>query len=401
MPDGVPEMRRNLHRYQLYSVLFSAMCWLPVFAIYIAGKVGLEGLLLLEAIYYISVVIMEVPSGYLSDRLGRRPVLAISALGFSLAAILFMLGDSFLPFAIAQLLTAVGYSFNSGSDISLHYDSLRDLGEDERFGALEAVAERNRFISAGLAALLGGIAGIFDLRLAYLLTALANIANIGVVLSMREPGRASERESFGSALRYCAGRLRVPALAWLAGFYLLMTVLNHIPYEFYQPYLRLLALDGLYPDRYTPLVSGLLLGLSMAVGSWFAANSIRLRDRIGIAATLLLACAMQCLVIGVMGIWLHAIVVAVILLRSIPRGMMMPAFNAAVAPRVDRQHRATYMSVMSLGGRLGFSLTLFGLSFFVGEAQDWPSLSRLLTIGLGIGMVGLMVLLATARRARL
>ncbi|MCB1186732.1 MFS transporter [bacterium] len=401
MPVTGPDLRRNPQLYQLYSVLFSLMCWLPVFAIYIAGKVGLEGLLLLESLYYISVVIMEVPSGYLSDRLGRRPVLLISTAGFSLAALLFMLGDSIAAFAIAQVLTAIGYSFNSGSDVSIHYDSLQQLGEQERFGALEAVAERNRFMAGGLASLAGGLVGVLDLRLAYLLTALANIANLFVVLRMREPAQSKERESFRQSLQYCIGRLRIPSMAWLAGFFVLMTVLNHIPYEFYQPWLHLLAVDGLYPERFTPLASGLLMGSAMLVGSWFAANSIRLRDRTGIAAALLIACAMQCLVIGVMGLWLHVAIIGVILLRSVPRGIMMPAFNAAVAPQLDQQHRATYLSVMSLGGRLAFSLTLFGLSFAVGEAQDWPSLSRLLLIGAAIGVSGLVVLLATARKARL
>ena len=393
-------MQRNLRLYQLYSVLYSAMFWLPVFVIYIAGKVGLESLLLLEAVYYISVVMFEVPSGYLSDRFGRKPVLAISAMGFSLAALLFMFGNGFLPFLLAQVLTAVGFSFNSGSDISLHFDSLRDLGEEERFGSLEAAAERNRFLFGGLAAVLGGLAGVLDLRLVYLLTAVANGANILVVLQLREPQLSHQRESFGNAIRYCLGRLRRPALAWLAGFYLLMTVLNHIPYEFYQPYLRLLALDGLYPQRYTALASGVLMGSSMLIGAWFAANSIRLRDRIGIGYALLLACAMQTVVIAVMGHWLHSMVIVVILLRSIPRGIMMPAFNAAVAPLVDRQHRATYMSVMSLGGRLAFSLTLVGLSFIAGESQDWGSLSRLLMTGAGIGVLGLGTLVLTRRRVQ-
>ena len=400
MPDGGHRLARNLRLYQLYSVLCSSMFWLPVFAMYMVGRVGLEGLLQLEAIYYMSVVLLEVPSGYFSDRIGRRPTLAISTLAFGLAALLFMLGSSFLPFVFAQILTAVGYAFNSGSDISLHFDTLRALADEESFGRLEAVAERNRFIAAGLAAVLGGMVGVLDLRLAYLLSALVNVANLFVVLGMREPPGHAGRESFGSALRYCRERLRIPALGWLAGFYLLMTVLNHIPYEFYQPYLKLLALDGLYPDRWTALVSGLLLGTSMLAGSWFAANSIRLRDRIGIAAVLLCACALQCLVIGVMGAVLHSAVIGLILLRSIPRGLMMPAFNAAVAPRVDQQHRATYMSVMSLGGRLAFSLTLLVLSFFAGEGQDWQSLSRLLLIGAGIGLAGLAVLALTRNRAR-
>jgi MFS family permease len=399
-PDSQPALRRNLRLYQLYSVLFSSMFWLPVFALYIIGRVGLENLLQLEAIYYMCVVLLEVPSGYFSDRIGRRPTLAISTIALSLAALLFMLGNGFGAFVLAQILTAVGFAFNSGSDISLHYDSLRALDDEDSFAHLEAIAERNRFLASGLAALIGGSVAVFDLRLAYLLGVFVNFANLFVVLALREPAALQQRESFQQALQYCLGRLRTPALGWLAGFFLLMTVLNHIPYEFYQPYLSLLAIEGLYPERYTTLVSGLIMGASMLAGSWFAANSIRLRDHIGIGATLLLACALQCLVIGVMGSLLHAAVVLLILLRSVPRGMMMPAFNAAVTPRVDRQHRATYLSIMSLGGRLAFSLTLLTLSFFAGEARDWPSLSRLLLIGLGIGIAGLAILAATLKRAR-
>ena len=60
-----------------------------------ASKFSISEVLLLESVYYIAVVILEVPSGYVSDRMGRRPTLMAAAALLGLSYILFFLGDSF------------------------------------------------------------------------------------------------------------------------------------------------------------------------------------------------------------------------------------------------------------------------------------------------------------------
>ena len=64
-------MDRNVRLYPIYQAARSSTFWLPVFFLYFSSKFDVADVLLLEAIYYGAVVALEVPSGYLSDRLGR------------------------------------------------------------------------------------------------------------------------------------------------------------------------------------------------------------------------------------------------------------------------------------------------------------------------------------------
>ena len=69
------ELERNLKLYPWYSMALESLFWAPVFILLFASKFSISEVLLLESVYYIAVVILEVPSGYVSDRMGRRPTL--------------------------------------------------------------------------------------------------------------------------------------------------------------------------------------------------------------------------------------------------------------------------------------------------------------------------------------
>ena len=92
---------RNLRLYLWYSAIYNTFFWLPVFFLFFSSHLTLDQVLKLEAIYYISVVALEVPSGYFSDVIGRKPTLLISSLAFVVACILFFFGASFGMFIAA------------------------------------------------------------------------------------------------------------------------------------------------------------------------------------------------------------------------------------------------------------------------------------------------------------
>lgn len=396
-------LERNVRLYPWYAASFNAFFWMPVFFLYFSERFPLESVLRLEAIYYAAVVLVEVPSGYFSDAIGRRPTLLISASAIVAACALFFFGSGFLLFACAQVCLAVGIAFNSGTDTSFHYDSLAALGKEKEYGEREARAARNAFIAGAAAALLGGGAAVLQLRFAYGLSLVAGLITLGIVAACIEPTvrERAARPGLGvvSQLRACAGFLGRPVLRWLFGFAVLMTVLNHVPYEFYQPYLGLLAGDLKMRGEGTPLAAGLHMAAAMLLGSWFAAKSIRLRDRIGVGPVLLAAALIQTVVIAVMGFVLHAVVVALILLRTAPRALMAAPLNAAVTPQVPQAQRATYLSMQSLAGRLSFSVVLVALSYAAGPgaAADWPVISLMLRFSTGIAVVGLFWLAVTMR----
>ena len=53
-------------------MLGDTMARLPVFFLYFSSHLSLSEVLRLEALYCLAVVVLEAPSGYFSDRVGRR-----------------------------------------------------------------------------------------------------------------------------------------------------------------------------------------------------------------------------------------------------------------------------------------------------------------------------------------
>lgn len=394
----IPRLDRNVRLYPWYALSFNAYFWMPVYVLYFLQHMPLATVLRLEAIYYLGVVILEVPSGYFSDRFGRRPTLLLAALFLLFAYVLFFLGDSFGVFAIAQVLLAAGLAFNSGTDTSLHYDSLASMGREAEYDQREAVASRNMLLASGLAGLLGGAVAMAGLRYAYLLSAAAALASLGIAIAMREPVSQDKRQlppNPAKQFALCLSLLKDRTLAWTFAFVITMTVLNHVPYEFYQPYIRL-ALDRIDSmGNNTPITAGLHMGLVMIIASFFAARSIKFRDRVGYSTAMLSTTALQLLIIVAMGLFLHPLILLLVLLRSVPRALMSAPVNAVVAPRVAADQRATFLSLQSLAGRLAFSGFLIAISFanaVEGTTTSWTALSTGLKISAVVGIVGIVLL---------
>ncbi|MBV7330570.1 MFS transporter [Chloroflexi bacterium TSY] len=403
-------MQRNIRLYPYYVASINALAWMPIFFLYFSQHLSLEQVLQLEALYYLSVVILEVPSGYFSDTFGRRPTMLISSVAFAMSYGLFLVGGEFILFALAQLFLATGFAFSSGTNTSFHYDSLAALSQTEQFGEREAIAERNGFIANGFAIFVGGLVGMIALRLAYAVSFVGALGAIVIVFLFREPmdvqNSISDRGAnvsvvgFKEQLRLSLHYLQQPFLRWLFAYAVLMTVLNHIPYEFYQPYLDLLRDDLPFASNPTPLVAGLVMGFSTLIGAYAAARSIKLSERIGVGPTLLIAAGVQTFLITAMGVVLHLLIVPLILLRAVPFGLTRAPMNAAIAPQVPQMQRATYLSIQSLAGRLAFSATLIGLAFLAGQESgaDWPTLAWMLRASAFLGIAGLIGLWVTKKK---
>ena len=65
-------LERNLRIYAVYAPLTNALFWAPVFFLFFSERFPIERVLQLQSIYYVTVVLLEVPSGYFSDRVSTR-----------------------------------------------------------------------------------------------------------------------------------------------------------------------------------------------------------------------------------------------------------------------------------------------------------------------------------------
>lgn len=85
--------RRNVRLYPWYSFLRNLLFWQATWFLFFQNHLSAAEAILLYAIYDVATTVLEVPSGYMSDRLGRRTTLILSATATLLAAMLFSVGS--------------------------------------------------------------------------------------------------------------------------------------------------------------------------------------------------------------------------------------------------------------------------------------------------------------------
>jgi hypothetical protein len=223
---------------------------------------------------------------------------------------------------------------------------------------------------------------------------------------LREPPRGPggyAHESFVRQLGACARAMRDPSLAWIFAYVVLMTTLEHVPYEFTQPYVAAVLGEPVTDARLAPLVAGGLTAGFKLFGALAAARAIDLRDRFGTGPTLLGVTLLQGGLIAAMAVVVHPLVLGLLLVRSVQPAASNVIVNAEVAPRLPAAQRATYLSLHSLAGRLGYGGVLLALAALAGpEGPNDPatmaSLLRWCTGLAGIGIAALALTRGALRR---
>ena len=118
----------NIHYLYLIKLSKWLMLIMPVVALFYHDN-GLDSfdIYLLQAVYSLSVAILEVPSGYMADIIGRRTSLIIGGFLGTIGFGVLSLSSGFTGFLIAEIILGLGGSFISGSDSALLFDSLADM----------------------------------------------------------------------------------------------------------------------------------------------------------------------------------------------------------------------------------------------------------------------------------
>ena len=94
---------------------------------YTANGLNSTQIFTIQAAFHLAVLLLEVPSGYLADVIGRKKTLVFGAIFFPLGLAVYTVGRSFTAFILAEVVLAVSVSMRSGCDSALLFDSLRQL----------------------------------------------------------------------------------------------------------------------------------------------------------------------------------------------------------------------------------------------------------------------------------
>ncbi len=393
----------NVRMYPYYYAACSFIAWLPIFFLYFNSILSLKEVLLLEAIYYIAVVLLEVPTGYFSDVVGRKKTLVLGSVFLTLACFLFLVAGSFWVLVMGQLAFTFHMALVSGTNTVFHYESLNEMGQATTYGDREAIVHKFGMIAGGTAALVGGGVATFGLHYAYVVTLLSAITSLVIALKFKEPAHGlSEGGAMTNMIAQITSTssyLKVKPLGWIFFFYILTFAITHVPYEFYQPYIQLLSEREMLWGLSVPVVSGLVYALARYLGAIGAAYSMIWSRKLGLTTYVMLCLLAVNLIVLIMGTTLHSVVILIVLFRSFPWAAIKAPINALITPAIGPGQRATFHSMLSLACRLTFFVTLLLLSFIVAKDQltDWKNLRLLLRVCFAGGIILTIPLWWTAR----
>ena len=322
---------------------------------------SLHDVFLVQAFFSICIILFEVPSGYFSDRLGRRTSLLIGSVVGAIGFGVYAFAHEMTHFLLAQFLIAIGASFLSGTDSAMLYDTLLQLG---RQGEFQKVAGRYGSIgnfSEGAAALVGGSLALISLRTPLYAQAVLMTCLIPLAWSLVEPERSRlepTESNLRAVLRIVHYALHGHAeVKWLILYSSLVGTSTLTIVWFVQPYL--VAAD-------LPLVwfgtAWAILQFSVGL---FALMAYRIERALGRRKAMISLIAMSAL--GYFGLsqfqelWAAPILLLFYLVRGINGPVLADYINRCVSSDI----RATVLSIKALVGRVMFAI--------IGPIAGWVS----------------------------
>ncbi len=388
------ELRRNLKVLYAFSFCSLALVIIPVIVPFFATKgLSLADVFMLQSAFALSVVVFEVPSGYLADVIGRRNALILGSLFHGVGFTLLCFVDGFAGLVVFEIIVGLGISLWSGSDLSLLYDSqlaLR-LSPKEKVRGV-ATLRGVKAVSEGVASLLAAALVLWSFDLIVFVNAV--IAWFPFLLSFKLVEAPYERMQKGTPvanfkrllmhLFYQDALLRLTTLAvifyGLSTFYVVWLI---------QPY---------WEAKGVPLAAfGVLWALKNFTVAIAARYSAPLEDAFGPVPILIAMAVLP--IVGYLGMAYDGGVIGLLLAFSfyISRGIHQVILTDAFNSRVPSSFRATANSLTGLLFRLSFIVT----GPLVGYLYEWQGMqATLLVLGAASFLLFFVLLLPLLRRIR-
>ena len=228
-------------------------------AFYNSNGLSYFEIMLLQSVYAIAIAVLEVPSGMLSDMIGRKKTLVVGSLAFAIAYSCGAFGAGLLMFGLMQIFAAVGQSCYSGTFLALMYE---DVEHDKSITKSPNVIFSNlqviNLVSVLLAALTSVIVVKYmSMRATYFITVLMYLLTFAVSLGLKEKKHTYvKKESYSLKGYFSIFREGIQTIAKSGFQILLIDMIVFVCFSNVVLYLQQpLLLDRAFPVAYFGIVS--------------------------------------------------------------------------------------------------------------------------------------------------
>ncbi|MES2965268.1 MAG: MFS transporter [Bdellovibrionota bacterium] len=344
------KLKSNLPKLYAFSFFQCFLVLIPVVVPYLQGKgLTLEDVFLLQAIFGATLIVSDAPAGYLADLFGRKRSLIIGSVVLALGYQVLWFGETFVHFAIWEVILGFGLSLQSGCDVAILYNTLDELGTNGRKAGFLGRRITAQTTGEGFASILASVLTVVSLALPAYVNALTSWIPVFIAMTLVEPAgqrmsRTSHLENFRAIARALFGHSKMLTFA----------ILNFIFYGF-ATYCAVWMLQPYWKSLGIPVA---VFGFLWAANSFAAALVSRfahaIEEKIGSTTSIVVIALLP--IVGYLGMghapghWGLAFILAFPLCRGLNQVLFLDAINTRVPPEM----RATTNSIGSLGMRALF-----------------------------------------------
>jgi len=154
---------------------------------YKANGLSMREVFTLQAVYSVTIMVLEIPTGYFADILGRKRSILIGAcMGFG-GYLIYSFSYGFWQFAVAETILGISASLVSGADSAMLYDTLVASNRSEEYTRFEGRVSSIGNFAEALAGIIGGLIAVISLRTPYFVQTIVSLIAIPAALFLQEP----------------------------------------------------------------------------------------------------------------------------------------------------------------------------------------------------------------------
>ncbi|MFH2028396.1 MAG: MFS transporter, partial [Nanoarchaeota archaeon] len=354
---------------------FFAGVMIPFFTIW--GGITFAQVMILQSFFVFSKFALEIPTGTIADRFGRKTSIILSVIITALAVVLYATYPSFYIFLAAEFLWALGFALLSGADEALVYDSLKKIKQEKESKKIFAKLGSFELIGIMVASPIGSIiAQHIGLRYSMIFMVLPFTAAVIVASTLKEPRFKRRRETdywnmmFEGVKYFKKHRI----LKILAFDRLSIFILSFMIIWLYQPVLQNLNIHIIYFG----FVNSLML-----VGEVLVINNFVKLERLSGSKKryLLLSALISGIAFIILGLTdIPAIVVALFIVIASFGLVRDVLFKSYMNKYIESKNRATVISTVAMLGSFAIGI----LYPIIGYLVEWSLQYTLIIIGLMI-----------------
>lgn len=322
--------------------------FVPVMTPYLQAKgLSLAQIAGMQTMLMVSMLVMEIPTGVLADRLGHRRSYQISLFMAALGELVTLLADTYPEFMLGQFVAGTGFAFASGSVDALVYESLpkgnRTSGMQRAKGTIGAAIQAASLVAYGIGGWLTRELTFENMRFTLKLDVVFVGFSAVLALALREPIQEIVAERMRSLDLLKSGMRNLRNNTDLKRLMLLAIVTNAFVAHlliFYQDYFIRSEVPAIW------------LGFGLALGSVAAfftqLHAWRLPGWLGDRKALLVATGVPGLLYLLMAINHHPVLAVVLFVAQ--WGMVqvaIPLFSGLYNEHIEEGARATSLSLVN------------------------------------------------------